>query len=111
MGDCQMIIVTNTAKITKGNGYKLIERFDKNGKVEAMEGFLGLEVLFTENLKEHDEVTISTRWESKDAFKHWTQSEAFRESHSHGGGRPEYILENKTTFYEVKVVRQPAVIA
>lgn len=41
-----MIIVTNTAKITKGNGHKLIERFNKVGKVETMPGFLGLEVLF-----------------------------------------------------------------
>ncbi len=34
-----MIIVTNTAKITKGNGHKLIERFNKVGKVETMPGF------------------------------------------------------------------------
>lgn len=40
-----MIIVTNTAKITKGNGHKLIERFNKVGQVETMPGFLGLEVL------------------------------------------------------------------
>lgn len=31
-----MIIVTNTAKITKGNGHKLIERFNKVGQVETI---------------------------------------------------------------------------
>lgn len=31
-----MIIVTNTAKITKGNGHKLIDRFNKVGQVETM---------------------------------------------------------------------------
>lgn len=34
-----MIIVTNTAKITKGNGHKLIDRFNKVGQVETMPGF------------------------------------------------------------------------
>ncbi|HCF56322.1 MAG TPA: heme oxygenase, partial [Bacillus sp. (in: Bacteria)] len=49
-----MIIVTNTAKITKGNGHKLIERFNKVGKVETMPGFLGLEVLLTQNTVDYD---------------------------------------------------------
>lgn len=39
-----MIIVINIVKIIKGNGYKLIECFNKVGKVEMMLGFLGLEV-------------------------------------------------------------------
>lgn len=101
-----MVIVTNVSQITKGNGDKLIERFNKVGKVEGMEGFLGLEVMLTENTKEYDEVTVSTRWENKEAFHNWTRSEAFRESHSHRE-KPDYIISNKIHFYEVKVVRQP----
>ena len=69
-----MIIVTNTAKITKGNGHKLIERFNKVGKVETMPGFLGLEVLLTQNTVDYDEVTISTRWNAKEDFQGWTKS-------------------------------------
>ncbi|MBQ3410798.1 MAG: antibiotic biosynthesis monooxygenase, partial [Bacillus sp. (in: Bacteria)] len=42
-----MIIVTNTAKSKKGNGHKLIDRFNKVGPVETMPGFLGLEVPLT----------------------------------------------------------------
>ena len=64
-----MIIVTNTAKITKGNGHKLIDRFNKVGQVETMPGFLGLEVLLTQNTVDYDEVTISTRWNAKEDFK------------------------------------------
>ncbi|MCM3112707.1 heme oxygenase [Lederbergia lenta] len=101
-----MIIVTNTSKITKGNGEKLIERFNKVGKVEFMDGFLGLEVMFTKNLRDYDEVSVVTRWETEAAFKNWTKSDAFRESHSKREV-PEYIIENKISFYDVKVVRDP----
>ncbi|SDZ24062.1 heme oxygenase (staphylobilin-producing) [Evansella caseinilytica] len=102
-----MVIVTNTVHVEKGFAEKLIERFNKVGMVEEMDGFLGLEVLLTENTADYEEVTISTRWNSKDAFHGWTSSEAFRKSHEHRGGQPEYIIKNKTTFYEVKVVREP----
>ncbi|WP_337103204.1 heme oxygenase [Paenibacillus sp. YIM B09110] len=101
-----MVIVTNVSQITKGNGVKLIERFNRIGKVEGMKGFLGLEVMLTENTKEYDEVTVSTRWESKADFQAWTRSEAFRESHSHRE-TPEYIINNKIAFYDVKIVRNP----
>lgn len=102
----KMVIVTNVSQITKGNGMKLIERFNKVGKVEGMKGFLGLEVMLTENTKEYDEVTVSTKWESKEDFQAWTRSEAFRESHAHRQ-TPDYILSNKISFYDVLVVRKP----
>ncbi|MFF2484001.1 heme oxygenase [Paenibacillus sp. NPDC058071] len=101
-----MVIVTNVSQITKGDGMKLIERFDKVGQVEGMKGFLGLEVMLTENVKEYDEVTVSTRWETKEDFQAWTRSDAFRESHSHRE-KPEYIISNKIAFYDVKIVRHP----
>ncbi|CAM4345270.1 heme oxygenase (staphylobilin-producing) [Paenibacillus endophyticus] len=104
--DATMIIVTNISQITKGNGDKLIERFDRIGKVEGMEGFLGLEVLLTQNTKDYDEVSVVTRWNSKDDFQAWTKSEAFRESHTHRK-TPDYIISNKITFQEVKVKRNP----
>ncbi|WP_313234936.1 heme oxygenase [Sporosarcina ureae] len=104
-----MIIVTNTNKIIKDRGHELVTRFDKVGKVEQMEGFLGLEVLFTDNLPDFDEVTISTRWESKEAFEAWTKSDAFKEAHSHRDGQPGYVISNKVSFYDVRVVRDPVV--
>ncbi|GKU76757.1 heme oxygenase [Paenibacillus sp. L3-i20] len=104
--ELSMVIVTNVSQITKGSGEKLVERFNRIGKVEAMKGFLGLEVMMTENTKEYDEVTVSTRWESKADFQAWTRSEAFRESHSHRK-TPDYILSNKIATYDVLIVRDP----
>jgi len=103
-----MVIVTNTSQITKGNAHKLIERFDKVGKVEFMEGFLGLEVLLTENTPDYEEVSVVTRWNEKANFQAWTKSDAFRESHAHRQ-IPDYIISNKISFYEVKITRQPLV--
>lgn len=102
-----MYIVTNITKIKKGEGHKLIQRFDKVGKVETMEGFLGLEVLSSKKLEEYDEVSIVTRWDSEEAFTGWTKSDAFKESHNHQGGKPDYILSNKTAYQEVEVTRNP----
>jgi len=101
-----MVIVTNVSRIRKGCGEMLIERFNKVGKVESMKGFLGLEVLLTEHTKDYDEVSVVTRWESKEDFQAWTQSEAFREAHAEKK-RPDYILSNEIKFYDVRVVRKP----
>ena len=35
------------------------------------------------------------------------QRAAFKDAHSHQGGMPEYILDNKIAYYDVKVVRMP----
>ncbi len=104
-----MYIVTNITKINKGEGYKLVNRFDKVGKIESMDGFLGLEVLMTEKLDDHDEVSIVTRWDSEAAFSNWTKTDAFKESHRHKGGKPDYIISNKIAYYDVKVTRNPIV--
>lgn len=101
-----MIIVTNTSQITKGNAHLLIERFDRIGQVEFMEGFLGLEVHLTENTPDYEEVSVVTRWDNKEAFQAWTRSDAFKQSHSHRQ-IPDYIINNKISFYEVKIVRGP----
>lgn len=104
-----MVIVTNTSNITLGNSHKLIERFNKTGKIEFFSGFLGLEVLKTERLKDHDEVVVMTRWESLDDFRKWSVSDAFKAAHKGDAGRPDYIISNKITYYEVEVTRDPIV--
>ncbi|HLR10970.1 MAG TPA: heme oxygenase [Sporosarcina sp.] len=102
-----MYIVSNTAIVTKGEGHQLIGRFNKVGEVEKMEGFLGLEVFEGQRLKDHDEVTIMTRWTDEDSFKKWTQSDAFKAAHRHRGGKPDYIIDNVISYYTVPIVRQP----
>ncbi|MDQ0207742.1 heme oxygenase [Alkalicoccobacillus murimartini] len=102
-----MIIVANKTIIKKGEGHKLVDRFNKVGKIENARGFLGLEVLVNSKPKENDEVTISTRWEEKEHFHAWTASDSFREAHSGKNARPDYILGNEIEFYNVEIVRMP----
>lgn len=112
-GSSDMYIVTNKTFIQKGEAHKLIERFNKVGKIEQMEGFLGLEVLETQKVKEHDEVCIVTRWTDEAAFKAWMKSDAFKQAHSKDGEgqRPAFIIGNEIIFQEVKVVRHPMTTA
>ena len=106
-----MIIVTNTTKITKGNGHKLIERFNKVGKVETMSGFLGLEVLLTHNTVDYDEVTIRTAGMQKKISKVGQRAQHLKMP-LHQGGMPDYILDNKIAYTDdVKVVRMPMAAA
>jgi len=104
-----MYIVTNTSKIKPGESHKLVTRFDKEGQIEKMPGFLGLEVMVTDKLEEYDEVTVSTKWEDEASFQHWMDSDAFKQAHSYKGGRPDYIISNKIDYFDVKIVRQPIV--
>lgn len=49
--------------------------------------------------------------ECKRRFPRLTKSAAFKDAHSHQGGMPEYILDNKIAYYDVKVVRMPMAAA
>lgn len=42
-----MIIVNNQVQVKKGCADQLVQRFNKQGQVEYMEGFLGMEVWVT----------------------------------------------------------------
>src|SRR5690625_5821379 len=100
-----MYIVTNITKINKGEGYKLVNRFDKVGKIESMDGFLGLEVLMTEKIDDHDEVSIVTRWDSEAAFYNLTKTDAFKESLRHKDGKFENIFSNKISYNYLNINR------
>ncbi|MGE6630505.1 heme oxygenase [Bacillus sp. NPDC077027] len=101
----KMIIVNNQVRVEKGSADKLVQRFNKQGQVEFMEGFLGMEVWVTQQTTDYDEVTIHTRWNRKEDFVNWTKSQAFGEAHSHGKAKPDGLLKNKITYYEVQVTR------
>ncbi len=102
-----MYIVTNSVKIKKDKGHKLVERFNKAGEVETMPGFLGLEVSVTEKVKDYDEVNIVTKWDTEESFKNWVKSDVFKKAHAHRGGRPDYIIQNTISYHNVKVIRNP----
>ncbi|PWV94296.1 heme oxygenase (staphylobilin-producing) [Paenibacillus cellulosilyticus] len=84
-----MILVTNTISIRKGHGRTVAERFKNPKGVHQMPGFVRMELLLSEGVEEHDELKVSTLWESKEAFEGWKNSDAFKQAHAHAGkGKP-----------------------
>jgi heme oxygenase (staphylobilin-producing) len=82
-----MILVTNTISIRKGHGRTVAERFKNPKGVHTMPGFIRMELLLSEGVEEHDELKVSTLWESKEAFEGWKNSDAFKQAHA-GRGKP-----------------------
>ncbi|WP_456272452.1 antibiotic biosynthesis monooxygenase [Bacillus sp. AK031] len=77
-----MILVTNNIKIKKGKAYEVAERFKKRKGIEETPGFVKMQLLISTDQEEHDVLHVSTTWENEEAFKAWTQSNAFKEAHS-----------------------------
>jgi heme-degrading monooxygenase HmoA len=64
----------------------LIERFrHRSGKVDRQPGFVSFEAWREES---GTEVMILTRWQGREDFLAWTDSEAFRHAHAHAEGAP-----------------------
>ncbi|WP_440602977.1 heme oxygenase [Bacillus sp. GB_SG_008] len=80
-----MIVVTNRIKTKLGFAEKMAPAFTRPGALQKMEGFVKVEVLLTQNLTEHDEISVNTYWEDKESFMNWRNSDAFKEAHK----RPE----------------------
>jgi heme oxygenase (staphylobilin-producing) len=80
-----MIAVTNTISIRKGHGRAVAERFKNPKGVHQMPGFVRIELFLSEGDEEHDELKVSTLWESKEAFEGWKNSDAFRQAHAGRG--------------------------
>lgn len=76
-----MLVVTNTIKVKEGAGAALAERFAGAGGVQDMPGFVRLEVWHGSAKEGAEELKICTVWENEEAFKGWTASESFRNSH------------------------------
>ena len=80
-----MIIVTNRIKMKKGFAEKMAPRFTKPGPLQKMNGFVKVEVWITQNLPEHDVVSVNMYWETMEGFTEWRNSDVFKESHSRSG--------------------------
>ena len=95
----------------KGYADQVVEKFEKRGEVLGFAGFLGIEIMVTEQNKDYEDVPILTRWESKDHFMNWVKSDVFKKVHTKENIRPDFILGNKVVKYEVKLSKQPESIA
>ncbi|WP_019914920.1 antibiotic biosynthesis monooxygenase [Paenibacillus sp. HW567] len=100
-----MLVVTNTIKVKEGHGAALAQRFGAAGGVQAMPGFIRMEVWHGAAKEGAEELKISTVWEDEEAFKGWTSSPTFRESHR-GAGSNEHILGASLDKYELLVSRR-----
>ncbi|MFC7044111.1 antibiotic biosynthesis monooxygenase family protein [Halobacteriaceae archaeon GCM10025711] len=102
-----MIIVANRFQVADGYEDAFVERFeDSMGGVEDRPGFVRFELL-TPASDDTDTFVAMTHWESKEAFEAWTDSEAFRESHS--GETPDGMFEGhpELEIHEVAFERTP----
>jgi len=70
-----MIAVFNRLPVKKGAAGQVVERFaNSRGHVQGFPGFVSMGVLRSE---EADEVLVITRWQDREAFDTWVESEEF----------------------------------
>ncbi|MDF2720451.1 MAG: antibiotic biosynthesis monooxygenase [Paenibacillus sp.] len=96
-----MFVVTNTIRIKAGHGKQVAERFAAAKGVQQMPGFHRLEVWLGAGAEGEEELKVCTVWENEAAFKGWTSSESFRESHRAGGASREVMLGASLNQYEL----------
>ena len=85
-----MIVVVNRFSVAEGHEDAFLERFRESaGNVTSRPGFVKFELL---EPVDADVFVAMTYWESKEAFRAWTDSEEFREAHA--GEPPEGMFES-----------------
>ncbi|WP_339210439.1 antibiotic biosynthesis monooxygenase [Aeribacillus sp. FSL K6-8210] len=95
-----MYIVTNSIRVKKGYSGKLVERFKIRKGIEKFPGFIRLDLLVTDGLKDYDEVRVYTTWENKDSFEGWFHSDVFQKAHENRK-QHDYVIGNQVSFHEL----------
>lgn len=100
-----MIAITNRLPVKEGMAEEVVERFSSSrGSVQDFPGFVSMEVLRSEDATE---VLVITRWESREDFESWVNSESFREAHRQSDGADLLSGHPHMDSYEVAVTREP----
>ena len=98
-----MIAIINSLPVAEGAADAVVQRFaGSRGHVQNFPGFVSMEVLKS---VEEDEVLVVTRWQSREAFDSWVQSEEFAKAHARGGTQRLLRGHPKMSSYEVAVER------
>ena len=105
-----MYNVANIIQVKKGFVDQVVEKFEKRGEVLGFEGFLGIEIMVTEQNKEYEDVTVLTRWNSKENFMNWVKSDTFKKVHTKENISPDFIIGNKVVKYDVRISKQPETV-
>lgn len=101
-----MLVVTNTIRIKAGYGSQVAERFAQAKGVQQMPGFKRMEVWLGEGTEGEEELKVCTVWENEEAFKNWTSSDSFRQSHRGASDSKDYMLGASLNKYELIISHQ-----
>ncbi|MDX8363860.1 antibiotic biosynthesis monooxygenase family protein [Cytobacillus sp. Hm23] len=94
-----MYVVMNVLTVPEDGKSKMVELFSKSA--ENMKKVPGcVEFQFLSSSEEEKQV-VYTKWESKEDFKAWTESEAFRQAHAERRTRGTTATGSKIEIYEV----------
>ncbi|MCF6093784.1 antibiotic biosynthesis monooxygenase [Microaerobacter geothermalis] len=94
-----MYVVMNILEVPAEGKNKMIELFSKSAdNMRSVPGCLEFQFL---NSTEENKQIVYTKWESKEAFKAWTESEAFRKAHEERRTRGTTATGSKIETYEV----------
>lgn len=106
-----MIVVSNRFHVAEEYEEEFVERFTgRDGNLAAHDGFVRFELLSPESHPHGDTDTFvaMTYWESMDAFRAWTESEDFEESHSDQPPEEMFTAPNELDIHSVAFERTPA---
>ena len=103
-----MLVQTRTMVVKKGFADKVTERFNGESPMDKMEGLIDRTVMVNSRNREHDEVMVMIRWESKEAWKNWEKSPEHLAGHRAKKDRqpPDYMISTSVSMYEV-VLQKP----
>jgi heme-degrading monooxygenase HmoA len=74
-----MIVIMNRIPVAEGREQDFEKTFmERDRAVDRMPGFIDMQVL---RPAEGRTYVVMTRWKSREAFQHWTESEAFISAH------------------------------
>lgn len=88
-----MFIAMNRFKVVKGeeDAFETVWRSRKS-RLDEMAGFKGFSLLRGPERDDHVLYASHSVWETEDAFRAWTTSEQFRDSHRNAGqNKPLYL--------------------
>lgn len=102
-----MLIMKRTITVKAGYADQVVERFSKEGPLDAREGLIDITVMVNKHAKETEEVEVFIRWESEEAWKAWEKSPEHIQGHRDARGKqpPEYVISTVVNMYHVRKVR------
>lgn len=82
-----MIVTCNRIPVNPDHAAAFEERFaDRSTLVDGMPGFISFQLLRPKDPQ--DPYVVMTFWETEEAFRAWTESDAFKEGHARSSTLP-----------------------